>query len=299
MKVLLIDGKNVLYRYGWTFRNLTCGDGRQTGAVYGTLLLLLRLRKAFPDARIVVAWDGDESRTKSWRSRIYPQYKQNRKTTSSNEELFKQIYAQIPLVKQMLTVVGIPHMCVETVEADDLIGILAERCLKRGWEVIVYSRDQDYLQLMTKGVKIIMQKTEQDGLRFETEANVRLKFRCSVEDLLKVRAIAGDTSDNIPGVEHGVGPVRAAKKLADGYKIDQHSAAKRNYQLMCIVDTWSFDLFTETERDLVRRSVDGTLKSLSTGRGFKVHMGDLLRFFGDLDMEDAIGRRHEILTLHV
>ena len=213
MKVFLINGQNALYRFQWVGKNLHAANGQSTGGIHGMLTGMMVIKRRHPGARFVVAWDGIAAR-QSWRSAIYPDYKKRRDENPSEDlkALREAVLAQMKATKAMLTAVGIPQIEIDELEADDVIGVMADACLRSGWEVVVYSSDKDYQQLMCDGVKILVSASG----AFLTENDVRSKFRCGSADLLKVRAFLGDPSDCIPRAVPGVGPVAAARYVAAG-----------------------------------------------------------------------------------
>lgn len=293
MTVILIDGNNCAYRFGWVHRNLASFDGVKTGVAYGLLGLLLRFKRKYPDARFVVVWDGQD-RHLGWRNKIYPDYKGNRSGDKPKE--MHDAIAQIPLVDQMLQTISIPAIRAKEIEADDVIGILATKCLERDWEPIIYSSDRDYMQLMPAGVRLIRGADKDHRLIYETEADVLEEFRCRSKDVLKVRAIAGDKSDNIPGIKAGIGPVKASQLLAQGFDLTKSDLGMRNFRLMQIVTDVNFPLFSTGARAHLRSQVDIIMDVLETGTR-PAGLAEVAEFFSELSMIEAVGSRHEIMEL--
>ena len=288
MTVILIDAKNCLYRFGWVHRNLRTEDGIATGAVYGFISKLVELKKKYEDAKFVVVWDGERSGTHSWRSKLYPQYKANRHQTEMPREI-KEAMGQIGLVKQAMDVIGISQIELEEVEADDLIGILTMCCAVRNWKPIIYSSDDDFLQLVCKGVTVIRNGTEP-----VTYQRIQEKFRCKPEDLLKVRAICGDKSDNIAGAQRGVGVVTAARLVAtNNYEMSvrRWPTIKVNYQLMEII----LNIDDERLPPTVKPSIKHLLTMLVNGQ--KRDYNKMLEFLGNLELEQAISDRLIVWSL--
>jgi DNA polymerase I len=208
LTTILIDGKNVCFRFGMAQRSLKTTDGVCTGAIYGALGTLIRLKKRFPDSKLVVVWDGDHSR-EGWRFKAYPGYKANR--TKNSDAL--QVLNQIPVVEKLIDLLGLEQYKVDRVEADDLISILAHQVRTEGGTAIVYSSDKDFYQLMHFGIRQIRDTDKTHTLRFETEQDVWDHFYCRPGDILAVRAICGDPSDGIAGIQRGVGPVKASQMV--------------------------------------------------------------------------------------
>jgi DNA polymerase I len=292
MKVILIDGRNAVYRFGWVHRNLRSPDGEGTGVVYGILDLLIRLKRRFEDSKFVVVWDGEGP---SWRHKMFEGYKANRKDQPMPVEI-AGILQQIPLLEKTLKMIGIPQLKVEGVECDDVIGILCAHISGKAWQPVVYSNDQDFIQLMVKGVMLVK---KDDGPTFsvETEAHVREKFRCNIRDIIKVRALAGDKSDNIPNVYPGIGPVKAAALIGQRFEFEKNAIALRNYRLMKIVDSIDFELFTMEERERLREGVSAVMKSLEGSKNGCSR--EALTFLGNLGMVEVISMRREIDDLQI
>jgi DNA polymerase-1 len=247
--LVLIDGKNAIYRFGYAHSTLTSAS-RPTGAVFGILGALVRLKRRYPDAQFVMVWDGPGD---SWRHRVFPEYKASRriiaaaaavrqtavvKARSGNasvtaavlmpetkaerekREMRNRVLAQIPVVQDIARRIGIPQVEVAGVEADDLIGMAAVMHRAFGGEVVVYSSDKDFCQLMTIGVKIIrpqpFAEDRPDVLAVETEESIQKLFGCLPGEVLAVRAYAGDKSDGIPVAIPGIGIKRALECVRAG-----------------------------------------------------------------------------------
>ena len=121
---------------------------------------------------------------------------------------------QIKAIRKLFDAIGVTQIEIDRLEADDVIGILSEKCAAHSWPVTIYSNDQDYLQLMTFGVDILRSANEPKV----TEKDVKSKWHCGSDKLLKLRALLGDVSDGIPRAVSGVGPVAAAHYI--GYGVD-------------------------------------------------------------------------------
>src|SRR5215472_1558215 len=126
MKIILIDAKNALFRYGWAFKTLQTSDGTYTGAVYGILGLLQRLKRHHSNARFAMVWDGEG---KSWRHDYWAGYKSNRVKNGPIADGVKRILAQISTVTEATTMLGIPQFRVPRLEGDDAIALVAKRLI--------------------------------------------------------------------------------------------------------------------------------------------------------------------------
>jgi 5'-3' exonuclease len=317
MTLILIDGKNCLYRFGWVHRDLHAEDGRKTGAVYGIIKLLLRLKKKYADAKFVVVWDGNHSRSGSWRRRLWSGYKANRgEPKPETMEILNQEY----LARQVLGSLGIQQTWVAKVEADDLISLLATQGRMRKWKTIIYSSDQDFLQLMTDGVELIRDFDKTRKLMPETDDTVRAKFHCGAHQVLKVRSISGDPSDGVPGVVKGLGIVTAAKLIGQGIDpsysdfkshavVLQMAAGKlkgvwptvrRNYRLLYLPRHTDEGMFSDWEREKLNQAIEDVIEDLSMGSGWgnpEQRYREMVQVLASLDLQEAMEQRQEIWAL--
>ena len=202
----LIDGHNVLYRTFFGVPRLTAPDGTPTNVVLGVARILLKiLREERPDAVVAVF----DSREPTPRHAIYPEYKANRLKTPED------LAAQIPVVDEMIDALGVRRISVAGAEADDIIGTLSRRAEERGMDVVIVSSDKDMYQLVSKRVKV------RDGLKEHTvgEAQVEEVFGVPPGKVADLLALAGDPSDNVPGVP-GIGEKTASGLIRDFGSLD-------------------------------------------------------------------------------
>jgi len=315
MRVLLLDGRNCVYRYGHVGRNLHNADGKDTGALHGLLLGMLALKKRFSDAKFVVVWDGHDT-VHSWRGKIFANYKSNRgrNVTAETAALRVSVGDQIKVAKQLFDAIGVSQIEVAQLEADDVIGILSEKCAAHSWPVTVYSNDQDYLQLMVFGVDIVRSASEPKV----TERDVKAKWHCGIADLLKLRAILGDVSDGIPRAVSGVGPVAAAHYIQYGVDsslpsfglmprhVREHAqrlesywpTIHMNYRLMRILRSCNDPEMPEDMATPVMVETRRVLKELArpAARESASYEG-MIQIFAEMDLAVAIENRREIWQL--
>jgi DNA polymerase-1 len=202
----LIDGHNVLYRTFFGVPRLTAPDGTPTNVVLGVARILLKiLREESPDAVVAVF----DSREPTPRHEIYPEYKANRLKTPED------LSAQIPVVDEMIDALGVRRLSVAGAEADDIIGTLSRRAEERGMDVVIVSSDKDMYQLVSQRVKV------RDGLKEHTvgEAQVEAVFGVPPGKVPDLLALAGDPSDNVPGVP-GIGEKTASELIRDFGSLD-------------------------------------------------------------------------------
>ena len=196
-KLLLIDGSSYLYRAFHALPDLRSSDGRPTGAIYGVLNMLQKLIKSERPDYLSVVFDTP---VKTFRHDIFPEYKANRQKTPED------LIAQIKPLHQAIINLGLPLIAVDGVEADDVIGTLAMEAEKKNIKTLIATGDKDMAQLVTENIHLIdTMKDIRMGPREVLE-----KFGILPERFIDYLTLAGDTSDNIPGVEK-VGPKTAIK----------------------------------------------------------------------------------------
>ncbi|WP_176055459.1 DNA polymerase I [Paraburkholderia caribensis] len=204
--LLLVDGSSYLYRAYHAMPDLRGPDGAPTGALYGMINMLRRMRKEVTAEYSACVFDA---KGKTFRDDWYPQYKANR--PSMPEDLSKQIEPIHVAVRSL----GWPLLMIEGVEADDVIGTLAKRAEARGMNVIVSTGDKDLAQLVTDHVTLINTMTNE---KLDREGVVG-KFGVPPERIVDYLSLIGDTVDNVPGVEK-CGPKTAIKWLTQFETLD-------------------------------------------------------------------------------
>lgn len=211
-KLVIIDGKSVFYRGYYAMGNLSLEDGTPTGGVYGFASLAFEvIRKLKPDY-VVVAWDKKGTSTAK-RSTIYPEYKAGRKKAPDD------FYEQIPLLKEFLKTLGWPLFETDGYEADDILGTLAVQANKLGVEANLITSDLDMLQLIDENTKVFaMKRGFSDIEEFDLEY-FENKYGLKQSQFLDLKALQGDSSDNIPGVP-GIGPKTATQLLQEFFTLE-------------------------------------------------------------------------------
>ena len=206
-KILLIDGHSILNRAFYGLPDLTNSEGRHTGAVYGFLNILLRILEEEKPDYLTVAFDLHEP---TFRHKLYDAYKGTRKAMP------EELREQVPLMKEMLTAMGIKIVSMPGYEADDLLGTLAKRSEKLGMDVTILSGDRDLLQLATEKVMIRLPKTSKGKTVVEDfhAQQVKEKYQVTPPQIIELKALMGDASDNIPGIP-GVGEKTATKMIVE------------------------------------------------------------------------------------
>ena len=198
-RLLLVDGTAYLFRAYYALPAFTTADGRPTGALHGVVSMIQRLLREDPPDLLAFVMDAPGP---TFRDEIYPEYKANRDVMP--EDLREQIEPVVNVVAAM----GVPLLRVSGVEADDVIGTLAAQARDEGLDTLISTNDKDFAQLVGPRVRLVNWINN----RVMDSAGVEEKFGVPPERIRDYLALAGDTSDNIPGVR-GVGPKTAAKWL--------------------------------------------------------------------------------------
>lgn len=205
-KIAIIDGKSVFYRGYYAMRGLSLPDDTPIGAVYGFVSILLAVVEQLKPDNIYVAWDIKGTST-SRRSQIYPEYKAGRVKPPDD------FYQQIPILQDLLKSFAIPFLETDNYEADDIIATLARQVQERyDCQAYLISSDLDMLQLVAPNVEMWALKTGLSKVEQYTPATFAEKYGLQVKQFLDLKALQGDSSDNIPGVP-GIGPKTATELL--------------------------------------------------------------------------------------
>lgn len=201
--LLLLDGNAIVHRAFHALPPLTTKDGVLVNAVYGFSATLLSVLEKFHPEYVAASFD---LKAPTFRHKAYAEYKATR--TKAPDEL----YAQIPIVKEVVGAFGIPVYETEGFEADDVVGTLARRGEEAGMKVVIVTGDMDTLQLVTDNVSVFtMRKGINDTVVYDV-SGVRNKYGFSPEQLPDFKGLRGDPSDNIPGVK-GIGEKTATDLL--------------------------------------------------------------------------------------
>jgi DNA polymerase-1 len=250
-RIYLIDGSSYIYRAYFAIRQLSNSKGVATNAVFGfTNMLLKVMREENPDHLAVIF----DAKGPSFRKEIYPDYKANRSAMPED------LRPQVPLIKEVVRAFNMPALELAGYEADDIIATLARRFAERGMAVTVVTGDKDLMQIVGEQVRLLdTMKDRVTGL-----SDVAARFGGTPDKVVEVQALAGDSSDNVPGVP-GIGEKTARELIAKFGtlenlldNIDQVSGKKRqenlrqygeqarlSKQLVCLVD----DLPLEVDYD--------------------------------------------------
>ncbi len=204
--LLLVDGSSYLYRAFHALPDLRNPEGLPTGAMYGVINMLKKLRKDYPSAYAACVFDA---KGKTFRDDWYPQYKAQRPPMPDD------LVSQIAPLHDAVRALGWPLLMIEGVEADDVIGTLTRQAEEAGMRAVVSTGDKDLAQLVTPQVSLINTMTNETL----DEAGVLTKFGVPPARIVDYLTLIGDTVDNVPGVPK-VGPKTAVKWLAEFGDLD-------------------------------------------------------------------------------
>ncbi|MCY0869281.1 MAG: DNA polymerase I, partial [Firmicutes bacterium] len=210
-KLLLIDGNSILYRAFFALPSLTTSRGLYTNAVYGFATMLLTVLRSERPTHIAVAFDKGKM---TFRHEVFPEYKGTRQQTPP------ELTGQFGMARELLDHLNMRYIELETFEADDIIGTLCSQSGGEDCDVVAVSGDRDLLQLVRPGVTVCLtRKGMTDLARYDEEA-VRERYALSPGQIVDLKGLMGDTSDNIPGVP-GVGEKTAIKLLSQFGTIEE------------------------------------------------------------------------------
>ena len=215
-KLILIDGHSILNRAFFGVPPLTNSEGLHTNAVYGFLNIMFKILDEEKPDYLTVAFDRSEP---TFRHQMFDAYKGTRKPMA------QELREQVPVMKEVLQAMGIKIMEMPGYEADDLLGTIAGMAEAQGMDVSIISGDRDLLQLATEKVKIRIPKTKRTGTEIEDyyATDVVERYQVTPKEFIDVKALMGDSSDNIPGVP-GIGE-KTATNLIVAYKSIENAYA--------------------------------------------------------------------------
>ena len=212
MKLMVIDGNSILNRAFYGIRPLSTRDGLYTHAVFGFLTTLLRLREEEKPDALCVTFD---LHAPTFRHKAEESYKATRKPMP------EELRVQVPVMKEVLDALRIPRYELEGWEADDLIGTISRKCEAGNWDCVVVTGDKDSLQLITEHtkVKLVSTRMGQTTTKDMTPETFRDQYGFDPIHMIDLKALMGDSSDNIPGVP-GIGEKTAMDLIQKYGSID-------------------------------------------------------------------------------
>ncbi len=206
-RLYLIDGSSYIYRAYFAIRHLSNSKGFATNAVYGFINMLLKVvREQSPDHLAVIF----DAKGPTFRKDIYPEYKANR------AKMPEDLVPQIPIIKEIVKAFNMPAIEQAGFEADDIIATLAKKFAAEGMEVTVVTGDKDLMQVVSE--RIVLLDTMKD--KFSGLAEVEERFGGTPDKVIEVQALAGDSSDNVPGVP-GIGEKTAVKLIKEFGSVEE------------------------------------------------------------------------------
>ena len=212
MKLLAIDGNSIINRAFYGVRLLTTKDGRYTNAVYGFINILNKLLESEKPDGVAVAFD---LKAPTFRHKKYDAYKAGRKGMPT------ELAEQMPVMKEWLKLAGYTCIECEGYEADDILGTLARLCEENGDECVIATGDRDSLQLISDKTRVLLTTTKMgrpEIINYD-KAALKEKYGLTPPEMIELKSLMGDSSDNIPGVA-GVGEKTAADLISRFHSID-------------------------------------------------------------------------------
>lgn len=204
-RFIIIDGSSLMYRAFFALPLLTSSEGIYTNAIMGFANMLGKILTDYEPEFVAVAFDKSR---KTFRTDMYGEYKGQRAKTPD------ELKSQIPLLQEFLEALGIAFIEKDNYEADDIIGTLAKKSAAEGYEALIVTGDKDALQLIAPQVKVMLTKRGIMDMQIFDEAAFKEKYAgLEPQKLIDIKALMGDSSDNIPGVP-GIGEKTALKLLA-------------------------------------------------------------------------------------
>ena len=204
-KIVLIDGHSIINRAFYGVPDLTNKDGLHTNGIFGFVNILLKILEEEKPDYLTVAFDVHHP---TFRHEMYTEYKGTRKGMP------QELHEQVPVLKELLTAMGIKIMELPGYEADDLLGTVAKRSEAKNMDVLVVSGDRDLLQIVTDNIRVCIPKTKRGTTEYENyyTKDVQEKYGLMPLQIIELKALMGDSSDNIPGVP-GIGEKTATAIL--------------------------------------------------------------------------------------
>ena len=287
MKLMILDGNSIVNRAFYGIRMLNAPDGTPTNAVYGFLTIFQRILELEQPQAVCVAFDVHAP---TFRHEQYAPYKAQRKPMP------EELVVQMPLLKQTLDHMGIRRLELAGWEADDLLGTVAKRCEAAGWACEIVTGDKDSLQLITDTTHVCHVKTrmgQTETIEYTPEV-FRAEYGFDPIHMIDLKALMGDSSDNIPGVP-GIGEKTAKDLLvrfgtvADIYRdldtLDIKPGVRKKLTEGCESAQLSFDLATiRTDAP-----IDFAPESAVWDRDYRPELYDWFRRLGFLKLSEKWG----------
>lgn len=292
-KLVIIDGNSIFYRSFYALPLLSNSKGEYSNAVYGFAIQIIHIIQNIKPKYMVVAFDAAK---KTFRNELYKEYKATRKSMPD------ELRSQIEPLKKMLKLMNIEIVEQEGLEGDDIIGILSKKFLNT--ETIIVTGDRDSFQLVDKNVSVYFTKRGTSDVKIMNEMTLRDEYGVSTSGFVELKALQGDSSDNIPGVS-GVGPKTALElvqkygNLEGIYENIENIKGKLKENLLANKDM-AF-LSRELSRIVTKGSLDVTLKDCEFDYPFSSAVYDYFKIYDfktllkkDECFNKAIGEKKEL-----
>ncbi len=280
----IFDSNAMLHRAWHALPPLTSPDGQIVNAVYGVMRFAIHLLEEFHPDACVACWD---TKAPTFRHEAYEAYKAQR------EKQPDELYAQIPLIQEGFTNVGIPSLWLDGFEADDLIGTITVRAVNEGWDVRIVTGDRDALQLINPHVSVVTFKKGVSETFIYDEAELKSHFGLTPEQFVEYKAMRGDPSDNIPGIK-GIGEKGATDLLQRFGSLKAIFAAAHDAASELTPSTRAKLLVGEKEIDaileLVRIKLDVPIEFAIHKQSFTPSSDAALQFFARLGFKSMTKR---------
>ena len=283
-KIVLIDGHSILNRAYYGIPDLTNSEGLHTNAIYGFLNIMFKILSEENADYLAVAFD---LKAPTFRHNMYAEYKGTRKPMPD------ELRQQVPVMKEVLQSMDIPLMQLEGYEADDLLGTVAKKMEKEGLIVSIVSGDRDMLQLATDQIKIRIPKTKRTGTEIEdyNTKDVIEKYQVTPLQIIELKALMGDASDNIPGIP-GVGEKTATKLIVEYGSIENAYAhveeVKPNKAKESLKNHYDLAVLS---KELAPINIESPLDfSLESARIHNLYTQKAFEFFKRLDFKNMLSK---------
>lgn len=209
--LLIVDAHAMIHRAFHALPELTAPDGTPTNAIHGYFLILLNALETFQPSHVAITFDTPSP---TFRKNLYPQYRANRPPVKES------LVQQIPRIRTLTKQCGLITLSQDGFEADDLIGSLVKRFNKMFDAIHILTGDKDLFQLVNSSVFVVMPKRGVSTFLNYTPQQVKEKMRVNPDQIVDLKALAGDPSDNYPGIR-GLGPKTAEKLLSKFGHVDE------------------------------------------------------------------------------
>ncbi len=261
MKLLALDGNSIINRAFYGIKLLTTKDGMYTNAVYGFINILNKLLESEKPDAVAVAFD---LKAPTFRHKMYSEYKAGRKGMP------EELASQMPLLKEWLDLAGYSRIECEGFEADDILGTLAAICEQEGDECVISTGDRDSLQLVSDKTRVLLAATKMgkaEIINYTKEALLE-KYGLSPEEMIELKSIMGDSSDNIPGVM-GIGEKGATDLISRFHSIDY---IYENIETIDIKEGVRAKLIADKERAYLSRELGTICKTAPINKNINEYL---------------------------